>query len=122
MEFSIENTIQDTIFLTDYTTGIRDDQIIYFGIKETKLEGTFEEFLRLGIEVNNFVHGGWIVNENIVFDFGAVKFLTRVPLFQKSEQPINSKLMIRKSKFLSLSSPDLNSTQGILMQFAEDDM
>jgi hypothetical protein len=23
---------------------------------------------------------------------------------------------------LSLSSPDLNSTQGILMQFAEDDM
>lgn len=122
MEFSIENTIQDTIFLTNYITGERSDQVKYFGVKETKLEGTFEEFLRLGIEVNNFAHGGWIVNENVIFDFGAVKFLTRVPLFQKSEQPINSKLVLRKSKFLSLSSPDLDSLQGKLIYFAEDVM
>lgn len=120
MEFTIENTVQDTIFLTDYTTGIRNDQVSFFGIKQTKLEGYFEEFLRLGMETSNFAHGGWVVNENIVFDFGAVKILTRVPLFQKSEQPVNSKLIIRKTKFLSMTSPDLNSPQGKFIYFAED--
>jgi hypothetical protein len=72
------------------------------------------------MEVDNYFHGGWKVGENMLFDFGAVRFYSRVPLFFKSEQPINSKLLLRKSKFLTLTSPDQNSPQGKLIYFAED--
>jgi hypothetical protein len=119
LEFKIENSIQDAVFLTDYY-GQRDDQINFYGVKETRWQGQYDEFLRLGMEVDNYFHGGWKVGENIIFDFGAVKFYTKVPLFQKSEQPINSKLLVRKSKFLTLTSPDQNSPQGKLIYFAED--
>lgn len=119
LEFKIENAIQDVTFLTNYY-GQRDDQINYYGIKETRWQGSYEEFLRLGMEVDNYFHGGWKVGENIIFDFGVVRFYSRVPLFFKSEQPINSKLLLRKSKFLTLTSPDQNSPQGKLIYFAED--
>jgi hypothetical protein len=121
LEFKIENNVENLIFLTDIYSQ-RDDQINAFGIKETKWTGSFEEFLRLGMETDTYLHGGWKVGENLIFDFGAVKFLTRVPLFQKSEQPVNAKLLIRKSKFFSLTSPDQNSSQGKLIYFAEDVM
>jgi len=119
MEFKIENAIQDVTFLTNYYQQ-RDDQINFYGVKETRWQGTFEEFLRLGMETDTFIHGGRKVGENVLFDFGAVKFLTRVPLFSKSEQPVNSKLLMRKSKFLALTSPDQNNAQGKLIYFAED--
>lgn len=119
MEFKIENSIQDLIFLTHYNEQ-RNDQIYGFGVKETRWQGSYEEFLRLGMEVDNYAHAGWKVGENIIFDFNAVRFLARVPLFFKSEQPISSKLLVRKSKFLSLTSPDQNNPQGKLIYFAED--
>ena len=59
-------------------------------------------------------------NKNVIFNFGAVRFLSRVPLFQVSEQPLTSKFLIRKSKFLSLTSPDPNNSTGKLIYFAED--
>jgi hypothetical protein len=119
MEFKIDNVIQDVTFLTNYFSE-RDDQVSYFGVKETRWQGSYDEFLRLGMEVDNYFHGGWKVGENMLFDFGAVRFYSRVPLFFKSEQPINSKLLLRKSKFLTLTSPDQNSPQGKLIYFAED--
>lgn len=119
MEFKIENTIQETVFLTNMYEQ-RDDQIKYFGVKEVRWQGAYEEFLRLGAETENYFHGGWKVGENVIFNFGAVRFLSRVPLFQVSEQPLTSKFLIRKSKFLSLTSPDPNNSTGKLIYFAED--
>lgn len=119
MEFKIENTIKDFIFLTTVDDP-RQDQINFYGIEKTRIEASYEEFLRLGMETENYFHGGWKKDENIIFDFGAIKFLSRVPLFQVSEQPFSSKFLIRKSKFISLTSPVHTNPQGKIIYFAEE--
>lgn len=119
MEFKIENTIKDFTFLTTVEDN-RQDQINFFGIEKTKIDASYEEFLRLGMETENYFHGGWKKDENIIFDFGAIRFLSRVPLFQVSEQPLSNNFLIRKSKFISLTSPVHTNPEGKIIYFAEE--
>lgn len=53
LEFSIENTIEDAVFLTAMGEE-RSDQIKLFGVKQCKWSGKYEEILRLGAETENF--------------------------------------------------------------------
>jgi hypothetical protein len=121
LEFTIENTVEDITFLTAYGDA-RSDQIATFGVKQCKWSGRYEEVQRLGVETENYFHGGWKVGENIIFDFGIVKFYTRVPLFQISEQPLSAKMIVRKSKFITITSPNQTNPQGKLIYFPEEEI
>ena len=121
LEFTIENTIEDAVFLTAMDEQ-RSDQIKLFGVKQCKWTGRYEEILRLGAETENFFHGGWKVGENVKFDFGGIKFFTRVPLFEMTEQPLTASMIVRKSKFISLTSPSQSNQQGKLIYFPEEEI
>lgn len=121
LEFTIENTIEDAVFLTAMDEQ-RSDQIKLFGVKQCKWTGRYEEILRLGAETENFFHGGWKVGENVKFDFGGIKFFTRVPLFEMTEQPLTASMIVRKSKFISLTSPSQSNKQGKLIYFPEEEI
>ncbi len=121
IEFNIENTVEDAVFLTAFGES-RSDQINIFGVTKCKWSGSYEEVLRLGVETENYFHGGWKVGENILLDFGAVKFYSRVPLFEVSEQPLSSRMIVRKSKFITLTSPNQTNPQGKLIYFPEEEI
>jgi hypothetical protein len=121
LEFTIENTIEDAVFLTAMDEQ-RSDQIKLFGVKQCKWSGRYEEILRLGAETENFFHGGWKVGENVKFDFGGIKFYTRVPLFEMTDQPLTASMIVRKSKFISLTSPSQSNQQGKLIYFPEEEI
>lgn len=121
LEFTIENTIEDAVFLTAFPEQ-RSDQINIFGISKCKWSGSYEEIQRLGVETENYFHGGWKVGENIILDFGAVRFYNRVPLFQITEQPLSSRMIVRKSKFITLTSPNQQNAQGKLVYFTEEEI
>ncbi len=121
LEFTIENTIEDAVFLTAMDEQ-RSDQNKLFGVKQSKWSGRYEEILRLGAETENFFHGGWKVGENVKFDFGGIKFYTRVPLFEMTDQPLTASMIVRKSKFISLTSPSQSNQQGKLIYFPEEEI
>ena len=121
IEFNIENTVEDITFLTAYGES-RSDQIATYGVKQCKWSGRYEEVQRLGVETENYFHGGWKVGENIIFDFGVVKFYSRVPLFQVTEQPLSSRMIVRKSKFITITSPNQTNPQGKLIYFPEEEI
>ena len=121
IEFNIENTVEDAIFLTSYESS-RTDQINTFGVTKCKWSGGYEEVQRLGVETENYFHGGWKVGENILFDFGVVRFYTRVPLFQVTEQPLSARMIVRKSKFITITSPNQSNPQGKLIYFPEEEI
>lgn len=121
LEFTIENTVEDAVFLTAFPES-RTDQINIFGVTKCKWSGSYEEVQRLGVETENFFHGGWKVGENILFDFGVVRFYTRVPLFQITDQPLSARMIIRKSKFITITSPNQTNPQGKLIYFPEEEI
>lgn len=121
IEFTIENTVEDITFLTAYGE-TRSDRIATYGVKQCKWSGRYEEVQRLGVETENYFHGGWKVGENIIFDFGVIKFYSRVPLFQVTEQPLSSRMIVRKSKFITITSPNQTNPQGKLIYFPEEEI
>jgi hypothetical protein len=45
-----------------------------------------------------------------------------VPLFQISEQPLSAKMIVRKSKFITITSPNQTNPQGKLIYFPEEEI
>jgi hypothetical protein len=45
-----------------------------------------------------------------------------VPLFQISEQPLSARMIVRKSKFITITSPNQANSQGKLIYFPEEEI
>ncbi len=115
-ELTIENEIDTPTFLMPITTTVatRNDQIGLIGVKSVKWGGNIQEIMRVGMEQHAHIHGGWIVNENMIFNIGplAVKFNT--PLFNISEVPLSAKTLMRKTKWTAMTTPWAPLVQGSL--------
>jgi len=117
----INNEIETPSFLLPYeTTGTtRSDQVALIGVKEVKWTGEFSEFLRVGVELDTHIHGGWMVNENLQFNMGPITATYAVPLFEIAELPLTSKILTRKTKWNAMISPAQPMRQGGLFTFQE---
>ena len=117
----INNEIETPSFLLPYeaTGTTRSDQVALIGVKEVKWTGEFSEFLRVGVELDTHIHGGWMVNENLQFIMGPITATYAVPLFEIAELPLTSKILTRKTKWNAMISPAQPMRQGGLFTFQE---
>ena len=118
-EISINNELEALSFLMagDLAGANRSDQIALIGVKSVKWSGQYTEILRKGMDLESAIHGGWMVDENLVFSIGPITSTFRTPLFQKSELPLSSKMLIRKIKWNALINPAAPLKQGGLFSF-----
>jgi hypothetical protein len=113
-ELTINNELEALSFLMagDLSGANRSDQIALIGVKSVKWAGEYTEILRKGMELETAIHGGWMVDENLTFTIGPITATYRIPLFQKSELPLTSKMLIRKVKWNAMINPSAPLRQG----------
>lgn len=118
-EINVTNDIETPTFINPYLplAQTRSDQIGLIGIKSIKWSGQVEEIMRKGVGFYSFIHGGWMVNENLTINIGPISALFRVPLFNISEQPLSPGLMVRKTSWTGLIAPNRPLTSNGLFTY-----
>lgn len=115
---TITNTVETPVFLIPYQdegsglVSTRDDQIQFLGISSVKWTGSFTELLRSGVELNNFIHGGWMQGENLTFKIGPITANYITPLFKISQLPLTSSVLTRTTEWSTLMSPNRPSYEN----------
>jgi hypothetical protein len=118
------NQLETPVFLIPYQTeesGIastRNDQIQFIGIRSVKWTGTMTELLRSGVELNTFIHGGWMQGENLTFKIGPVTANYITPLFKISQLPLTSSVLTRTTEWSTLMRPNRPSSPNGLFTIA----
>lgn len=95
----------------------RNDNTQIIGVKGVDWGGSYVETLRRGVETQTYIHGGWMVDENLVLEFGPIFARIPVPLFKPAEQPLSPKLFVRTTNFWSQSRPNISNTQDLMFFF-----
>ena len=107
----IDNKIETPTFLLPYQTyesGIastRNDQINLLGFSSTKWTGNLNELVRVGADLETFIHGGYIKGENLTFEVGPLKVLFQNPLFKISQLPLTSGILTRTVEWIGITKP-----------------
>lgn len=120
---NITNAIESPAFLLPYfspedtETTIRSDQIQILGIRSIKWGGSITELLRSGAELDTFIHGGWMLNENLTFNIGPIKILFQNPLFKIGQLPLTPSVLTRTTEWSTLMKPTLPLTPNGLFTF-----
>lgn len=120
---TINNEIETPVFLSAYNcpnTGLspgRTDQIGIMGIKSVKWGGQFTELVRSGSDLNTFIHGGLMLNENLTFDIGPMTVLFKNPLFEITKLPLTSSVLTRTIKWNAITKPTEPLSEGKLFTF-----
>lgn len=110
ISINIQNKLEPNVYITPKINNIdRTDLPEYLKLFGTVWEGSFEQFLRRGIEASNYIHGGSFANANLTLDFANVSVLFKQPLFKTTEQPFSKDILKRKSSFYSQNSPNLHN-------------
>lgn len=105
LNFTINNDIQTPVFLVPSGSTTRSDQPTVMYANTCEWTGNYEETVVKGLEKETYIHGGWMVNENLVLTFGPLKTTLPVPLFKIGEQPLSGKFRKRKIDFLAQMQP-----------------
>lgn len=122
-DIKIENNIETPIFLIPYQepeSGIastRSDQISLLGVKSVKWSGSVNEFIRNGSDLNTYIHGGWMIDENLNFEIGPLIVKFQNPLFKISQMPLTAGLLSRSTEWTGLIKPTLPLSQYGLITF-----
>lgn len=121
LQVHIKNEESLHVFLVPAGTPVelRDDNTQIVGVKRVDWGGSYVETLRRGVETHTYIHGGWMVNENLIMEFGPIFARIPVPLFNLAEQPLSPKLFLRTTKFWTQSRPNISSTQDLMFFFNE---
>lgn len=114
LEIKVENTIEQIKFLLALDEEPYD-QPKFLGVSESKWSGNFNEVLRKGADTETFIHGGFMVGENLILKFGPITASITVPLFGIGEQPLIAGLLTRKTEFKAQVAPEM--TEGKLFLF-----
>lgn len=121
---TVTNTVEAHSFLIPYQTpasGIastRSDQIQLLGFSAVKWTGTVSELVRSGADLNTFIHGGWMVDENLIINMGPITATFPIPLFNIATLPLTSSILTRTTNWTSLIRPRRPLTTGGLFTFA----
>ena len=122
-DITVTNSLETPAFLIPYQTpesGIastRSDQIQLIGLTAVKWTGSVTELVRSGADLNTFIHGGWMVNENLVINIGPIVATFPIPLFDISTMPLTASVLTRSTKWTSLIRPRRPLTTGGLFTF-----
>lgn len=119
LEIKINNDVKLEAFLVG-VDGQRFDQPQVIGIAECKWTGHFEEILRKGVEVETFIHGGFMQNENLQFQFGPITATIKVPMFKIATQPLTANYLKRKTEFFAQIFPIIRNSAGDLFSYTEN--
>lgn len=119
LQIYIKNKPSLHVFLNPINTPVenRSDNTQIIGVENVDWGGLYTEVLRKGVDNHTYVHGGWMVNENLVMEFGPIFVRILVPLFKPAEQPLSSKMFVRTTYFWSQSRPNISSSQDLLFFF-----
>lgn len=106
-KIQINNNTETPSFLLPYNevSTIRNDQISFIGIKSVKWSGSFTEFLRSGADLETFIHGGWMIEENLTFQIGPIKTTFQNPVFKIAQLPLTSSILTRTTEWSSIIKP-----------------
>lgn len=115
----IKNQESRHVFLNPAGTPVenRSDNNQILGVKGVDWGGSYIETLRRGVETHTYIHGGWMVNENLILEFGPIYARIPVPLFKPAEQPLTPKLFLRTTTFWAQSRPNISNTQDLMFFF-----
>ena len=83
----------------------QQDQVNVIGVHGVQREGSFKEIMRLGVEKETYIHGGFMVGENLVLKFGPFSVTIFCPLFKISQQQYTPSILYRNTEFLAQISP-----------------
>lgn len=115
-EIKIQNEVEMPVFLMTLTE-TPHDQPGLIGISSCKWTGFFEEVLRRGVEQETYIHGGFMVDQNLQLAFGPLIAKIDVPLFKIGEQPLDSSYLKRKTEFFAQILPSMRNSAGDLFIF-----
>ncbi len=119
LQVYIKNQESMHVFLNPAGTPVenRNDNNQILGVKAVDWGGSYVETLRRGIDTQTYIHGGWMVNENMVIEFGPILARIPVPLFKPAEQPLTPKLFLRTTSFWTQSRPNISKNEDLLFFF-----
>ena len=107
-KINITNNVESQAFLLPYFSDqetVRSDQISFIGIKSVKWDGSITELLRSGMELNTFIHGGLMKDENLTFEIGPITVFFVNPLFKIAQLPLNSSVLTRTTEWTGIVKP-----------------
>lgn len=125
MTVTIENQLVTPVFLMPYYTGKyvgagvteQKDQIELIAVQSTKWSGEFTEVIRNGLELNTFIHGGLMHDENLTLDFGSVRTTFYNPVFKIAQSPLTPQVIRRTTQWVGINKPDDSMLDDRLFSF-----
>ena len=114
---TITNSIETPSFFIPYPSTVRNDHINLVGVRGVKWTGKVSELVRLGAELDTFIHGGWMLYENLTLSFGPITTTFNNPLFKISQSPLTASVLTRSIDWTGLTNPARPLTSGGLFTF-----
>lgn len=122
---TIENELVTPVFLMPYYTeksvgaGVTEqkDQIELIAVQSTKWSGEFTEVIRNGLELNTFIHGGLMHDENLTLDFGSLRSTFYNPVFKVAQSPLTPQVIRRTTQWVGINKPDDSMLDDRLFSF-----
>ena len=122
---SIENELVTPVFLMPYYTGVsigagvteQKDQIELIAVQSTKWSGEFTEVIRNGLELNTFIHGGLMHDENLTLDFGSLRTTFYNPVFKIAQSSLTPQVIRRTTQWTGINKPDDSMLDDRLFNF-----
>lgn len=119
-KIQINNNVETPSFLLPYFSDqetVRQDQISFIGIKSVKWSGSFTELLRSGVELETFIHGGIMEDENLTFNIGPLTVFFVTPVFKITQLPLTPSILTRTTEWTALVKPTEPLLQNKLFLF-----
>jgi hypothetical protein len=122
---NIENELVTPVFLMPYYTGVsigtgvteQKDQIELIAVQSTKWSGEFTEVIRNGLELNTFIHGGLMHDENLTLDFGSLRTTFYNPVFKIAQSSLTPQVIRRTTQWTGINKPDDSMLDNRLFSF-----
>ena len=115
---TMTNSIETPSFLIAYPSEFRNDHIGLIGVKGVKWTGRFGELIRVGADLDTFIHGGWMLYENLTLNFGPITATYNNPLFKITQTPLSASVLSRSVEWTGLTNPARPLTAEGLISFS----
>ena len=122
IEVSVDNELVTPVFLMGYEGAgaafTQYDQISLIAVQSTKWSGQVTEVLRQGVELESYVHGGWMYQENLRLEFGPLIATFPYPVFKIAQIPLTSSIIRRNTSWTGINRPDASMNNNGLFTFS----
>jgi hypothetical protein len=122
IEVNVDNELVTPVFLMGYEGAgaafTQYDQISLIAVQSTKWSGQVTEVLRQGVELESYVHGGWMYQENLRLEFGPLIATFPYPVFKIAQIPLTSSIIRRNTSWTGINRPDASMNNNGLFTFS----